>query len=1019
MQIEDVSRLAKACKVMRNEYRYYWSIHTLKWLSLLWGLVAVQATQAQVGTALNFDGVNDYVAIPGSPVLSTTHFTVEFWVKADAIPSSIDGVVDKGRGESRNWYFVTHSGSLDLTFGIGHTSGTSELTISLGDQQWHHVAGTYDGTIMVAYLDGIEVGHRTAGLTLDASLGLRLGQDRAGLGSFDGQLDDLRVWSSVRSVGEIRRNMYQQLKGSEPNLVGYWDFDDGSGTTLSDRTTHSNHGSFNDSPAWTVSGAFAGSGNALDFDGTNDHLVISDHSSLDLTNSFTIEAWIRLDALTGSVSRIVDKGTSSAGGYGFGVVDGGWSGSVITLEIYGRRVYWTGCDLPVGTWIHVAAVMDGSNDVTFYVDGIDVGKVPGSSPGSSNSFSLYVGSNTHASGEFFDGEIDELRIWGDVRTEAEIQANMYRTLQGNAADLVAYYRFDQQADASQGVAYDHSGNGREATLTNMDPVTDWVGATPFSTWVGAEDGQWTNPNNWSNYAVPTGQDVGIYAWNNSQLPSTGSLTAKNFYVASGVNLSLGGNLSLTGDFFNQGTFTSTGSVTLDGTARQTIMGSGISTFGTLVIDNASGVTVEPDITVNDDLNLTRGEFLISNTHFTLNGSLTPTGGNLNASDASLTIGGSGPAAVLPDLGGVNHLTLNRPNGATLDASQALNGILTLNSGTLDLNGHTLTLPSSASIAGTPGSAAHIQTNGGLLRREYASPGSFTFPVGDGTDYVPITLNFTSGTFASAHAEVSVVNAKHPHNSSASHYLNRYWVVNSSGISDFSCQVTATYADGDFVGTESELVGAKWDGVTWEMLSNVNTAANQIMGTVGSFSDFTAGEAATFPVEWLGFEAEVLGPRVKLLWKTASETNSAFFAVERRSRGGTWTELDQVKAAGFTDDPQSYVYLDLPGAAGEWSYRLRQVDLDGIFSYSPQLAVNLSDGSLSPEINVYPNPIQDRLIIEAIGDWSLQLRDGQGRILKTQTGSGATALHLGHLPTGLYSLQIFTEEGSETVTLLKE
>ncbi len=995
---------------MENSYHPPHSGCFLRAILLTLAFCAINPGFGQAGTTLDFDGVDDYVSIPSSGSHTTSSFTVEFWVKADDTPSSYDGVVDKGRSSSRNWYFLTNSGSLEIIFGLGHTSGLSEIYIPLGDLQWHHIAGTYDGTTMTAYLDGVEVGSQSASMTTDASRAIRLGEWLSGVNPFNGHLDELRIWDAARDSSEIRSHMFMSLTGSESGLVGYWNFDDGSGSTLDDATSAGNDGSLNDSPNWKTSSAYAGPRMALDFDGTDDHLSVPDDADLDLTNDFTIEAWVNFDNLSSTYSRIADKGI----GYGFGIRD-----DRLRFSAYGRQNYDFLYEVPTGEWVHVAAVMDGSNDVTFYVNGSSVGTISGTYPCMTNSTALYLGSSSYGLSEFVDGKMDEIRIWADERSEAEIKDYMYRTLDGDESDLVAYFRLDQQSATGQETAYDYSGNEHHGTLANMSATTDWVSSSAFTTWMGAEDGDWSNANNWAGYSVPTDGNVGFYAWSGGNLPSSGDLSLNDCYIGSGVSISHSGNLTVKGDFINQGTFVSTGELNLSGSATQSIQGDGSSTIGTLTLNNVWGALIDQDLTVSDDLDLSLGDFFLGAITLTLNGSITKSSGGLyGSSSSSLTFGGSGASTGLPAVS-LNNLTLNRANGITLTDDVTVEGTLTLTSGELNLNGNTLTIGNSGSIGGSPGTSNHVIATSGTLRKEYSGTGSFDFPVGDGTYYSPMTLNFTSGTFASAEVDVSVTDSKHPQNTSASEYITRYWTVNSSGISDFSCAVVATYADDDIVGTEIELAGAKWDGLTWLLLNNVTTATNQITGTVSGFSDFTAGEDAALPVDWVSFEAMVIGPRVKLAWETSAESNSSHFGVERKSNNGTWMELDQVPAAGFSDSPRDYLYVDLPGIEGKWIYRLRQVDLNGVYSFSAPVEVHMEAISLRTEANIFPNPVQNRLQVEAIGEWNLQLADPSGRVIQAHEGSGNQELDLSNLAPGLYLLHIMTEEGSRVEKLRKE
>ncbi len=195
---------------------------------------------------------------------------------------------------------------------------------------------------------------------------------------------------------------------------------------------------------------------------------------------------------------------------------------------------------------------------------------------------------------------------------------------------------------------------------------------------------------------------------------------------------------------------------------------------------------------------------------------------------------------------LTYSVLNMNSGsASLAGNVTVNELLSLNTGNLTLGTSNLTLGTSATVGGTPTATSMVVTNStGKLCKTFGATGSFTYPIGDNTgtaEYSPATLNFTSGSFASAQACVNVTDTKHPSNSSATDYLTRYWTVSQSGITGFSCDTTFTHKDADIAGTESNLYTGQWNGTAWSRLNAANTANNTIGGTVSSFGDFTGGE----------------------------------------------------------------------------------------------------------------------------------------------------------------------------------
>lgn len=111
-----------------------------------------------------------------------------------------------------------------------------------------------------------------------------------------------------------------------------------------------------------------------------------------------------------------------------------------------------------------------------------------------------------------------------------------------------------------------------------------------------------------------------------------------------------------------------------------------------------------------------------------------------------------------------------------------------------------------------------------------------------------------------------------------------------------------------------------------------------------------------PVELVSFQARVNENNVALTWATASELNNFGFEIERRSLAtSNWRKIGFAGGNGTTPEFKHYQFEDLALAAGEYSYRLKQIDLDGSFEYSAEVAVRVSSLiGFTLEQN-YPNP----------------------------------------------------------------
>ena len=109
----------------------------------------------------------------------------------------------------------------------------------------------------------------------------------------------------------------------------------------------------------------------------------------------------------------------------------------------------------------------------FYVDGAAVGSAFTHNGNTGITSNLNIGRN--ADQQYFTGEIDEIRIWNDLRTPTEISDHTYNSVQGNEQGLVAYYRFDETTGT---LLPDLSGNSNDGALSGGMSAADWVPLVP-------------------------------------------------------------------------------------------------------------------------------------------------------------------------------------------------------------------------------------------------------------------------------------------------------------------------------------------------------------------------------------------------------------------------------------------------------------------------------------------------------------------------------------------------------------
>jgi hypothetical protein len=213
-------------------------------------------------------------------------------------------------------------------------------------------------------------------------------------------------------------------------LVAAWGFDDGAGTTLSDASGNSRHGSISGGAIWTAAGRFGG---ALSFDGVNDLVTVPDADALDLTAGLTLEAWVNPSAVTG-YTTVVLKERPNGLVYALYASDNtgrppaGYVNRTTDVSALGNST------LPLNAWSHLAFTYDATT-LRMYVNGTQVGTRAMTGDIRTSTGMLRIGGNA-VWGEYFKGLIDEVRMYSRALSASEIQADMNAPIGPPAAAAV-------------------------------------------------------------------------------------------------------------------------------------------------------------------------------------------------------------------------------------------------------------------------------------------------------------------------------------------------------------------------------------------------------------------------------------------------------------------------------------------------------------------------------------------------------------------------------------------------------
>jgi len=402
--------------------------------------------------ALKLDGTDDYVLIPDSASLDlTTNWTIEAWVMAESGGTLIS---KDGGGDTTGAYNIAIYSDGCVAYETNNQGSTVAPAGSLTIGEWQHVAVSFDASAtpkVSIYVNGELAGSGSSPSTPSVlSTDLLIGRRGVADDFIKGMVDEVRIWDDTRTAEEIRANYDQQMTGTEQNLQAYYRFEDNPGkTAVTDLTSNNNDGTLTSGAELTST-----PGRSMTFDGSDDFIDLGTPGDLYTgTGAFTYEAWI--------------KTTQSSNGYIVAVGDNSNNGASSLFFVTGGKVALhnpasqgpsSATSVNDGQWHHVAATYSGGS-VRLYVDGkLDA---TGTMATTLNLTSGAATIGKSVFGQFFNGEIADVRIWTDVRTDAEIRDNYQKVLTGGEENLEAYYSFDNAtASAVSDLAGSHNGTDR-------------------------------------------------------------------------------------------------------------------------------------------------------------------------------------------------------------------------------------------------------------------------------------------------------------------------------------------------------------------------------------------------------------------------------------------------------------------------------------------------------------------------------------------------------------------------------
>jgi hypothetical protein len=411
------------------------------------------------GNGRNFNGSGDTISIPHNSALKpSTYISISAWVKpTDIISGGYYEIYRKEDGNDRHLLSFQNSGTI-LSFGIGTaTQGYQELDVPITSTNytngWHLITAVYDGQKKYLYRDGVQIGSQIATGAIGTGGGANayIGSYGGGQEYFYGQIDEVRIYNRALSPKEVT-----DLYNFAPGPLMYWNLDEGSGSSINDKSGNNYNSTAFNNPTWTT-GKF---GKALAFDGND----VVNFNFIQTLPAMTISAWVNPSSYA-TWRAIVQTATSGD--------------RALYLQNNALQMY-NSCNssvsVPLNTWTYVTTTVDSSDNVAYYINGVKAGGcVSSSSPRTIEYF--HISGTGTGDGEDFQGKIDEVKIYNYVRTQGQVVSDMNagHPLGGSpVGSQVGYWKMDE----GYGSVANNSGSGGSAINGTISGAT-WTNNGKF------------------------------------------------------------------------------------------------------------------------------------------------------------------------------------------------------------------------------------------------------------------------------------------------------------------------------------------------------------------------------------------------------------------------------------------------------------------------------------------------------------------------------------------------------------
>ena len=1038
-------------------------------------LGATAFSQPSGSSTLKFTG-GDKIFNGGLESLTTSTLTVELWVKLQSYGCTI---FTKMNGAD-NGVALEVGDASTVTLSVGYDGGRDiqNLSAPLSLNTWYHLAVTFDNGTATLFVNGDSKGISTGGSSINTINPFCFGSfiTSGAYGLKDGsEIDDIRIFNSVRTELEINSDMNSS---AAEGALAFWNLNDATGDVVKDISENENDGflgtvngsSDANDPEWFISESLiasydfsgnvndkSGNGhnglasggsftndrfkngeNAYFFNGEDDYINLGNSSLFNFTDAMTISLWVKGNSGEpyGSLIRkgqftwsmIRDNQTDKVN---FGA-DG------VSVRLTSTATVFD------GSWHYLVGTYDGSS-IKLYVDGVLDSESDAEGTIMVNSTDVWVGGNSEDTNfGNFGGLIDDIQLYNYAVDASVVESNYsennwvlfsatdvyFGYVDGEQNQKLTLHRNDQGNIYYSFSAFSDFGDSQYGRIN--------FNTTPFE--YGDNEGDLTADINGNSFQIGSGPHS-IHFWpltSTYEIQSIESIGLVGTATPNGWN---GPDINFT--YEGNGIYTLNNVVLTDGQFKFRANNDWKTNWGyypnnpDTLIDSGENIDVTAG-TYSFTLNLytrTYTKTLIyssANEYYRLGSP----NASLNTSEWSLQdealskfrgaitdsvnfgTGGTVQKPVIVDLlSSITPAYLSTLNGFfepywdDAESSPFTSDIIDAFHNGMDLwlleddnsynnIGETLGLVSSDG-SGTPSFGNSPFFNGPFGNA--ASGSSY----GDFNQLDSATVIALGGTIGAMNESGEVTIA--------------YW---PKGVFSEGSGALVVFTDVDMITNYFN------DPYTEELQPNAILALNTMAWLVG--------QSPALPVEMSSFTAQSNNNKIYLNWSTVTESNNSGWEVESRiqksedrSQSNGWKSIGFITGKGTTTEKQNYTFSvsSLQSPATLVEFRLKQIDMDGKFSYSEILSVDLTPETYSLSQN-YPNPFNPTTAISyrlsALSNVKLVVFDLLGREVTTlvnekkEPGNYSVNFNASNLTSGVYFYKITAGSFTETkkMTLVK-